>query len=73
MKRRDCASNMNNYKECDKLTEQLSVLNSERRQLEVELASLTKSEKSRWYYGKTVDKAPLVSPSPEPVSPIEDA
>ncbi len=74
MKRRDCASDIKNYKECDKLTEQLSALKSERRQLEVELASLTKSEKkSRWYYSKAVDKAALVSPPPESVSPVEGA
>ena len=45
VKRRDCASNMKNYKECDKLTEQLSALKGEKRQLEMELATLTKKEK----------------------------
>jgi len=47
--RRECASAVRNYKECDALTEQMSVLNTERRQLETELTLLTKKQsKSAW-------------------------
>ncbi len=58
-KRRECASNMKNYKECDYLTEQMSTLKSERRQLQVELASLTEKQgKSTWYH-RTKKRTPL--------------
>ena len=79
--RRDAAKNVHNYKECDKLTEQLSVLKSERRQLQLELATLTrKQKKAEWYLAKkrTARKVisqpnspPLHFPSssPEPRSP----
>ena len=65
----ECASNMKNYKECDKLTEQLSGLKSDRRQLQTELAELTKKEKkSQWYFSqKEQHHSPLVVTSPEPV------
>jgi hypothetical protein len=52
-KRRECASAIRNYKECDTLTEQMSLLKSEKRQLSVELSSLTKKQsKSAWYHRK---------------------
>lgn len=52
-KRRECASAVQNYKECDALTEQMSVLKTERRQLETELTLLTKKQsKSAWYHKK---------------------
>ena len=52
-KRREGASAIRNYKECDTLTEQMSALKREKRQLEVELSSLTKKQsKSAWYHKK---------------------
>ena len=45
-KRRDAASNVRNYKECDELTEQMSNLKSEKRQLNTELSALTKRQKN---------------------------
>ena len=52
--RREAAKNVHNYKECDKLTEQMSVLKSDRRGLELELAALTKKQKkSEWYFNRT--------------------
>ncbi len=66
VKRRDSASNMKNYKECDRLTEQLSELKADRRQLERELSSLVaKDKKSKWYYKKREGQNPLVCRSPE--------
>ena len=50
-KRREAANNVRNYKECDKLTEEMSELKSQKRKLETELALLTKKQrKSSWYY-----------------------
>ena len=52
-KRRESAQLSHNYKECDKLTEQMSTLRSEKRQLEFELSSLQKKEhKSKWYFSR---------------------
>ena len=52
--RRDAAKNVHHYKECDKLTEQMAELKAGRRQLEQELAALTKKQKkSEWYFNKT--------------------
>ena len=52
--RRDAAKNVHHYKECDKLTEQMAKLKAGRRQLEQELAALTKKQKkSEWYFNKT--------------------
>ena len=52
--RRDAAKNVHYYKECDKLTEQMAELKAGRRQLEQELAALTKKQKkSEWYFNKT--------------------
>lgn len=79
--RRVAAENMHNYKECDKLTEQLSTLKAERHKLDLELKALTKKQKkSEWYLARK--SAPLkVSPpqqnlfsyvpssSPDPLSP----
>lgn len=44
-KRREQASNSHNYKSCDMLTEEMSQLKSERRQLECELTLLKKKQK----------------------------
>ena len=44
-KRRESASNVHNYKECDMLTEQMSALKAECREHERELAELTKATK----------------------------
>ena len=50
-KRRESASLVHNYKECDQITEQMSELKCERRKLEIELAGLTKKQKkSKWYH-----------------------
>ena len=55
-KRRDAASNVMNYKECDELTEQMSNLKNEKRLLETELSALTKKQKkSVWYKKKKND------------------
>ena len=52
-KRREAANNIRNYKECDKLTEEMSELKSQKRKLETELAMLTKKQrKSSWYYSR---------------------
>ena len=55
LKRRECASNMNNYKECDNLTAQISSLKTEKRQLAIELAMLQKKDKKsqRYFQSKT--------------------
>ena len=85
--RREAAKNVHNYKECDKLTEQMSILKADRRQLELELAGLTKKQKkSEWYFNKTSTplKVPaprlnsstswcLPSSSPEPQSPLSSS
>lgn len=61
-KRREAASNIHNYKDCDVLTEQMSALKTEKRQLEYELATLTKKQnKSKWYKER---KRTSVSSSP---------
>ena len=80
--RREGAKNIHNYKECDKLTEQLSVLKADRRKLELELTVLTKKQnKADWYLarkivplkasGPQLNSPPLHFPSssPEPRSP----
>ena len=54
-KRRDAASNVRNYKECDELTEQMSNLKSEKRQLDTELSALTKKQKKSIWYSKRKD------------------
>ena len=55
-KRRDAASNVRNYKECDEFTEQMSNLKNEKRLLETELSALTKKQKkSVWYKKKKND------------------
>ena len=38
--RLEAAKNINNYKECDKLTEQMSVVKADRRRLQLELNTL---------------------------------
>lgn len=51
--RRVAAENVHNYKECDKLTEQMSTLKHERHTLELELKALTKKQKkAEWYLTK---------------------
>ena len=48
--RRDSARNVHNYRECDNMTEQLSVLKTDKRRLELELLALTrKQKKAEWY------------------------
>ena len=44
LKCRECASNMNNYKECDNLTARISSLKTEKRLLTIELAMLQKKD-----------------------------
>ena len=44
-KRREGASNVHNYKECDILTEQLSALKAERREHEHEVTDLQRKQK----------------------------
>ena len=52
-KRRESASIVRNYKECDQITEQMSELKCERKRLDIELASLNKKQKkSKWYFNK---------------------
>ena len=52
-KHRESAQISHNYKECDKLTKQMSMLKSEKRQLEDELSSLQRKErKSKWYFSR---------------------
>ena len=52
-KRRENASVMHNYKDCDLISEQMSELKSERRKLNIELTNLTRRQKkSKWYHGK---------------------
>ena len=52
-KRRESASMVRNYKECDQITEQMSELKCERKRLDIELASLNKKQKkSKWYFNK---------------------
>ena len=47
--RREAAQNVHNYKECDKLIEQMSTLKADRRLLELELTALTKKQgKAEW-------------------------
>lgn len=49
-KRREVANNIKNYKECERITEEMSDLKSQKRKLETELALLTKKQqKSIWY------------------------
>ena len=79
--RRDASKNVHNYKECDKLTEQMSILKADRRQLQLELTALTrKQKKAEWYLSKKSTSlkatAPqrnsnlrFISSSPEPRSP----
>ena len=50
-KHRESANNLHHYKECDKLTEQISSLKSEKRKLDLELKCLhKKQQQSRWYH-----------------------
>ena len=51
-KRRDAASNVRNYKECDELTEKMSNLKNEKRLLDTELSALTKKQKKSVWYKK---------------------
>ena len=80
--RRDAAKYIHNYKECDNLTEQMSVLKADRRQLQYELATIKRKQKKvEWYLarkGKALkvtalqpNSPPLCFPSssPEPRSP----
>ena len=61
--RRVGAKNIHNYKECDKLTEQMSVLKADRRQLQLELAALTKKQKkAEWYLAKKSNPQRVVAP-----------
>ena len=54
-KQRDAASNVRNYKECDELTKQMSILKNEKRLLDTELSALTrKQKKSVWYKKKRI-------------------
>ena len=51
----DAASNVRNYKECDELTKQMSILKNEKRLLDTELSALTrKQKKSVWYKKKRI-------------------
>ena len=82
--RREAAKNVHNYKECDKLTEQISILKADRRRLELELTALTKKQKkSEWYFNKATTPLKVAAPqqnsciswrlpssSPEPQSPL---
>lgn len=67
-KRRESASNVHNYKECDMLTEQMSALKAECREHERELVDLQrKQRKSHNYYQKRREKAsstPVRTPTP---------
>ena len=66
--RRDAAKNVHNYKECDKLTEQMSVLKADRRQLQLELSALTrKQKKAEWYLARK--RTALKVTAPQPNSP----
>lgn len=78
--RRDGAKSIHNYKECDKVTEQMSLLKADRQQLQLELATLTKKQKkAEWYLAKksnppkvmALPSQPFRVPSsyPEPRSP----
>ncbi|XP_065914938.1 uncharacterized protein [Dysidea avara] len=50
IKRREAASNNRLYKDCDELTEQISDLKSQKRQLSIELVALNQKQKmSLWY------------------------
>ena len=50
-KRRESANNLHHYKECDKLTEQISSLKSKKRKLDLELKCLhKKQQQSKWYH-----------------------
>ena len=67
-KRRENAQLSHNYKECDRLTEQMSTLRCEKRKLELELSSLQKKHyKSKWYFSRK--KAQVNSESTLPATP----
>ena len=72
--RRDSARSVHNYRECDNLTEQLSVLNTDKRRLVLERLALTRKQKmAEWYQAKkrTLQRhSPFqhLSSSPEPRS-----
>lgn len=65
-KRRESASNVHNYKECDMLTEQISTLKAERREHERELTELEQKQKKSLRYqqkrGKRASSIPVTSP-----------
>ncbi len=70
----ECASDMMNYKECDRLTEHMSDLKAEKRQLERELSALlTKDKKSQSYYKSKECWNPLVCGSPEAVTSVNNS
>ena len=74
-KRREKASNVHNYKECDELTQQISEVKSERRLLERELEQLQKKhQRSHSYKQKkkvkqSQDSASDTNRSTTPLSP----
>ena len=80
-KRRDQASSVRNYKACDELTEEMSVIKQQKRAREAELRTLQrKQRKSSWYKQKRIKSKldPLSSESEgttplpsSPTSPIE--
>jgi len=50
-KRRESANNLHQYKECDKLAEQISSLKSEKQKLDLELKSVNKrNQQSKMYH-----------------------
>ena len=66
--RREAAKNVHNYKECDKLTEQISVVKADRRRLQLKLTTLTrKQQKAEWYLAKKCTA--LKTTVPQPISP----
>ena len=70
--RREAAKNVHNYKECDKLTEQMSVLKSDRRGLELSPRSRRVVLQQDEYSFESFCCSPsfhLPSTSPEPTSP----
>lgn len=72
-KRRDAASNMRSYKECDELTEQMSNLKNEKRQLDTELSALTKKQKKSIWYKRRKDDVTDSSQSSDAKTPIKNS
>ena len=74
-KRRDSAKTVHNYKECEKLTEQMFETKAQRRKLEIELKLLNKKEgKSRLYKTKrstSTNRELMSPPTMSPRNPFE--